>query len=137
APGGHCDHAAPPRQLEGIAAVAPKQGGLDHVHADDHSGTATVGRVVDLTGAERSGRPQVDRLELVVQRERIANVPLAPEPVEPAGEERDDVDPHSPRNRLSTSMTSPTERIASETNGRSVPSSSSSRSQEGAWITRW
>src|SRR5829696_3298719 len=86
------DDAPPPRGLDGVDAVAALQGALDHVDADHHPGAAAVRGVVDPVVRDRGRRPQVDPLHLVTLADHVANVPLLIEPVEPAREEREDVD---------------------------------------------
>src|SRR5262249_30627716 len=139
------DHPPSRPELERIAAVADAQGLLDHVHADDHARATAVGGVVHLAGAERRGGAQVDGVELVPEPERVAHVTLVAEPVEPAGEEREDVDLHEvsssrPRKARSTRILRPSRSmslIASEMKGMSTPSGPTSRtSQDGPRTTR-
>src|SRR5262249_24105308 len=123
--------------------VALTQRRLHHVDANHHPGATAVRGVVDLAGPQGRGIAEVDELEAVAELLRVAHVPLVAEPPEPFGEQREDVDLHGsrPRKARSTSMSRAsmsTRLTASLTNGTSTPSGpTSSRSHEGASITRW
>ena len=91
--------------VAGVAAVARLERRLDDVHADHHAGAAAVGRVVHLAAGQRRRVAVADGVELEPIRDRVLDVALAAEEVEPVREEREDVDLHSPRNSRSTSIT--------------------------------
>ena len=125
------EHAALVAQVDRVDAVEAAQRGVHDVDAQDHPGAAAERRVVDLAAAERRVLARVERAQLVAVRQRVGDVALAAEPLEPLREERDDVELHqarrppgeaqarrSPRKARSTSMTpaaTSTERTASRT----------------------
>src|SRR6185436_762992 len=115
--------------------------GPHHIHPDHHPRPAPVRGVVHLAGLERRGLTEIHEVELGPERERVRHMVLRPEPVEPVREEGDDVDRH-PRNpsrtRISPAPVS-TRSIASDMNGTSTPSSSSSTEHDSpstTWTTR-
>src|SRR4051794_24655747 len=94
-------------QRHRVLAVDAPQRVVHDVHAQDHPGAAAERRVVDLATAERRELARVERAQLVALLLGVADMALGAEPVEPLGEERDDVELHgyarpSPRNARST-----------------------------------
>ena len=81
-------------QLDGVDPVARAQRRLDDVDAQHHPRPAAERDVVDLAGLERRRGPRVDRLERMAVGDRVGDVALGAEPVEPVREEREDVNPH-------------------------------------------
>ena len=88
------EHAALVAQVDGIDAVEAAQRRVHHVDAQHHPGAAAERRVVDLAAAERRVLARVERAQLVAVGERVADVALAAEPLEPLREEGDDVELH-------------------------------------------
>ena len=68
---------------------------LDDVDPDTMPAPPPYGVSSTCPALERRRRAQVDARELVAEPERVADVPLLEEPVEPAREQREDVDAHS------------------------------------------
>ena len=71
-------------------------GGKRRVHdidSQDHSGPAAVRGVVDLAAAQRRRVPVVEEPDLGPTVDRVPDVALAEEPIEPLGEQREDVNP--------------------------------------------
>src|SRR5262249_5459014 len=67
--------------------------------AQDHAGAASVGRIVDLPGAQRRRLPVVEEAQLVSLGDRVLHRPLPLEPVEGLREQGEDVELQS---RMST-----------------------------------
>src|SRR6185295_8281446 len=96
---------------EGIVELAPRGGQQDDalsltafpvgsvqrrvygVNPEHHARSAAVGGVVDLTAAERRRLAVVEEANLRAELERVGDVPLAEKPLEPLGEEGEDVNP--------------------------------------------
>ena len=93
-------------QVDRVDAVEAAQRRVHDVDAQDHAGAAAERRVVDLAAAQRRVVARVERAHLAAAADRVAHVALGREPLEPLGEQRDDVELHqsaSPRNARSTS----------------------------------
>ena len=132
------DHAPALAQLDGVGLVAGAQRRLDDVDAQHHPRPAAERDVVDPAALERRRRAVVDGLERVAERERVGDVALGAEPVEPVREQREDVNPHrgTPGRRRSRRAATSIERTASPTIGTSSSSppsrTTSSTSTEGS-----
>ena len=113
------DHAALLARVHRVLAVARPQRVLHDVDAQHHPGAAAEGRVVDRAAAQRRRRARVHRVERVPERERVGDVALPPEPVEPPGEQREDVNLHARTScpRRSGAPSTSSERTASRTSG--------------------
>jgi hypothetical protein len=75
-------------------AVHGAQGGIDDVDPQDHPRPAPIWRVVDLAVGERRRVAVVEEAQVMAEAQRVADVTLALEPVEPFREEGEDVDVH-------------------------------------------
>jgi hypothetical protein len=64
---------------------------VDGVDPQHHAGPAAVGRVINLAAAERRRVAVIEEADLRPPLERVAQVPLPEEPLEPLGEEGEDV----------------------------------------------
>ena len=130
------DHAPLRAQLDRVDAVEAAQRGVHDVDAQHHPGAAAERRVVDLPARQRRVVARVERAQLVAGGERVAHVALAAEPVEPLGEERDDVKLHSLQPGTPVDLDPPrldVDRRASRRAraARACPPSSSSTSHDG------
>ena len=74
-----------------LAVVRGLQRRVDDVDAQDHPGAAAVRSVVHLAAAQRGRVPEVEEADLGPPLDRVSDVTLAAEPVEPLGEQGEDV----------------------------------------------